>query len=235
MSASSCEAAVTMNTRPARVLVRVGLVEHVAVEQREDAREHVGPEPREVHARASPRSRRGSAACSSSVPSSVDPLRRKRMFAQASLRDLAARHHPGAVGGAAEVDRAGPLDEGLVEVEERCAARIGHGPRVRCARWTRPLEQRIRRMPTRPSRRATCDTAIASFAHDATLIEPAMPIETRRCVDGRDAASGGPAAPPRRLRRTTRSRSSRWPRGRAAASWSRARVGPAAGAACRWR
>ena len=47
---------------------------------------------------------------------------------------LPAAHEPGAVGGAPELERRRPLDERLVEVEERRAARALTAPRARAAR-----------------------------------------------------------------------------------------------------
>jgi hypothetical protein len=103
--------------------VLVGDREHLRVQAREHAREHVGGEPLELaHAQAlerlaDPRPDRVGAGVGRAVQAEADVLPRV-------LGDLAARDEARLVRGAPELERGRARDQRAVEVEERRAALV---------------------------------------------------------------------------------------------------------------
>ena len=110
-----------MKIAPAGVLVLVGLAQHLGIDARENAGQHLVTEPLEVaHARAGdrvedPLPQRVAARVGRSPQAKLD-------VRPQVARELRPRHQAVAIGGAAEVDRARPLDQRLVEVEEGARA-----------------------------------------------------------------------------------------------------------------
>ena len=110
--------------RPARVLVPVGDLEHLRVQPRQHAGEHVGRQPLQVaHAHAlehlaDPLAQRVGARVGRAAQAEEDVLPRV-------ARELAARDEPGLVRGAPELERRRARDQRAVEVEERRAPLLG--------------------------------------------------------------------------------------------------------------
>jgi hypothetical protein len=102
-------------------------VQHLAVEQRQDAGEHVRAEPLQID-NALARERVEDALAQRIRVRVVAALEAELDVGPGVAGQLAARHQALLVGRAPEVERAGPLDQGLVEVEEGSA---GHAPETR--------------------------------------------------------------------------------------------------------
>src|ERR671915_1548770 len=160
--------------RAARVLVRVGLAQHVLVEQRQDPGEHVRSEPLEVD-HALPRERVEDALAElvrALVGRAPDP---ELQVCPDIAHQLAPRQHPVLVGRAPEVERARSFDERPVQVEEGGPAPCLAGPlqvpftsMITASPW--PPPEQIAATPSPPPRRRS------SFASVIRMRAPLAPI-----------------------------------------------------------
>ena len=104
------------------VLMIVGQREHLRIDPREDPGQDVRAEalevddPRPLQGRRDPLAQRHRVSIGGAAQTELD-------VGDGVGEQLAPAHEPGAVGGAPELERRRSLDERLVEVEERGAAR----------------------------------------------------------------------------------------------------------------
>ena len=104
------------------VLVLVGERQHLGIDPRQDPGQYVGSQALEIdHARAL---QRGCDPLAQSLRVGVGGAAQAELDVGEGVGEqLAATQQPGTVGGAPELERRRPLDEGLVEIEERGPAR----------------------------------------------------------------------------------------------------------------